>query len=296
VKLTALRPNNPVAVMAAYGALRLLPGARLRWEGPHPELEWDGNPIDQLARLLPDRIQCPEVTLLDDVGESPDLIGRIPSEWLIAYAGQCAPRQVAGKGRKARMLPKGWTPTDLLLMGGRHQFVANAREIMAALSKRDIHAKIEEALVGPWRYEDRGQQAWGWDASARIDASSSPKAVTNSPKFGVLGAYWLAWESLPFWPMVNGCTVGMGRVHWIYPTCAAWLGAEGMRSLILGAAAMEEREAAALAVTLWRSGRISSSDYGGVLGWATPVSARTISERRNTGRFADLETPEVLIV
>jgi hypothetical protein len=33
MKLTALRANNPVAVMAAYGALRLLPGARLRWDG-----------------------------------------------------------------------------------------------------------------------------------------------------------------------------------------------------------------------------------------------------------------------
>ena len=286
MKLTGLRPNNPVAVMAAYGALRLLPGAQLRWDGPHPELAWEGDVIDFLAACLPARLAAPEVTLIDDPRkiDGPaayrSLASQMPTEWLVAYAAETA---------------KGLRPTSLRLLGGRHQFVANAREIMTALSKRDVRAKLEEALLGPWRYEDRDLQAWGWDAAARIDAAASVMAVTAAPKFGVLGAYWLAWESLPFWPMVNGRTVGMERHHWVYPTCAEWLGADGLRALILGAAGMDDREAAALGVTRWRSERIGSSDYGGVLGWAKPLPARTASGRGNPERFAPRENPAVLI-
>lgn len=287
MKLTALRPNNPVAVMAAYGALRLLPGARLRWEGLHPELEWDGDLIGFLAERLPERRQAPEVTLIDDPRKIAgpegyrELAGKIPTGWLVAYATET---------------PKGLRDTGLRLLGGRHQVIANAREIMAALAERDLRAKLTEALLGPWRYEDRDLQAWGWDAAARIDAAASVKAVTAAPKFGVLGAYWLAWESLPLWPMVNGRTVGMEPHHWVYPTCAEWLGVEGLRSLILGAARMHQRELSALGVTRWRTERIGSSDYGGVLGWAMPQPARTPSERQHPGGFARQKSSAVLIV
>ncbi|MBO3702454.1 MAG: hypothetical protein J5W83_07910 [Candidatus Accumulibacter sp.] len=280
MKLTALRPNNPVAVMAAYGALRLLPGARLRWDGPCPELEWKGDVIDHLAGCLQERFKAPEVTLIDDPRKIDGAVGyrqlskQMPSEWLVAYAAET---------------PEGLRPTGLRLLGGRHQFIANAREIMAALLKEEVRLKLQEGLLGPWRYEDKGLQAWGWDAAARSDAAASAKAVTSAPKSGVLGAYWLAWESLPFWPMVNGRTVGMGRQHWIYPTSAEWLGAHELGALILGAEGLPERETKALGVTLWRAERIGSSDYGGVLGWARPVPARTSSERGNMDKFARME-------
>jgi hypothetical protein len=287
MKLTALRANNPVAVMAAYGALRLLPGARLRWDGLSPELDWKGDVIDFLAGLLPSRLTAPEVTLIDDprkIGGAEgyrQLGSQMPGEWLVAYAAETA---------------EGIRPTGLRLLGGRHQFIANAREIMTSLLKQDVRVKLQEGLIGPWRYEDKGLQAWGWDADARIDAASSAKAVTSAPKFGVLGAYWLAWESLPLWPMVNGRTVGMDRYHWAYPTCAEWLGAESLRALILGAAGLDNRETTTLGMIRWRAERIGSSDYGGVLGWAMPLPARTPSERGNMGRFARVETPEILVV
>lgn len=287
MKLTALRPNNPVAVMAAYGALRLLPGARLRWDGPCPELEWKGDVIDHLAGCLQERFKAPEVTLIDDPRKIDGAVGyrqlskQMPSEWLVAYAAET---------------PEGLRPTGLRLLGGRHQFIANAREIMAALLKEEVRLKLQEGLLGPWRYEDKGLQAWGWDAAARIDAAASAKAVTAAPKFGVLGAYWLAWESLPFWPLVNGRTVGMDRRHWVYPTCAVWLGADGLRALILAAGELDAREARALGVRLWRCERIGSSDYGGVLGWATPLVARTGSERRNPAGSARSASRGILIV
>lgn len=277
MRLTALRPNNPVAVMAAYGALRLLPGARLRWDGLQPELDWDGDIVSALAERLPERLAAPENRLIDDPRqiEGPDeyrqLAERMPSDWLLAYAAETA---------------DGLRATHLRLLGGPHKLIKNARAILEALSAKPVREKIEEALIGPWRYEDRGLQAWGWDAAARIDASSSDKAVTSATKYGVLGAYWLAWESLPFWPMIAGRTVGMGRRHWSYPICANWLGAVELRALILAGERLDSREMAALGVTRWRSVRIKSGDYGQVLGWAVPVSARTSSERRNAGRFA----------
>ncbi|MCP5229393.1 hypothetical protein [Accumulibacter sp.] len=281
MKLTALRPNNPVAVMAAYGALRLLPGARLRWDGPCPELEWKGDVIDQLAGRLQERLTAPEVNLIDDAraidgaAAYRQLGDHMPSEWLIAYAAETS----TGLNRKG-----------LRLLGGPHQFIANARRIMESLLKKDVRRKLQEGLLGPWRYEDKGLQAWGWDAAARIDAAAVPMNVSSADKFGVLGAYWLAWESLPFWPMVNGYTVGMAKHYWVYPTCAEWLGAGGLRALILGAAGLHDREAQALGVTRWRSEKIVSGKMGAVLGWALPVPARTPSGRGNTGRFARVES------
>lgn len=269
MKLTGLHPNNPVAVMSAYGALRLLSGARIRWLGPHPEIEFEGDIVTHLVEQLPERLLAPENTLLDDVIDGPALIGKIPDEWLMAYAGQCPPED-GGTGRKARMHNAGWTPTDLLLLGGRHLFVANARKIMEQLARQNVRDKVAEALVGPWRYEDAGLQAWGWDAATRIDAASAVDEVTKAPKFGVFGAYWLAWESLPLWPMINGRTVGMNRSGWTYPTCQEWLGLEGLRSLILAEDRLGPREVVALGVTRWHSPKLRPSDYGSVLGWAQP--------------------------
>lgn len=279
MKLTALQANNPVAVMAAYGVLRLLPGARLCWAERSPELDWEGDVIAELARQLPLRRQSPEVTALDDPRDKNmggtagffKLAKSIPSEWLVAYASEGV---------------DGIRPTNLLLMGGRHQFVVNAREMMDALAVTDVEAKLREALVGPWTYTDRGLQAWGWDAAARIDAAASPKDVSGSPKFGVVGAYWLAWESLPFWPMINQRTLGMTRNAWLYATCDEWLDAQGLRALLLGVGRMKAGELSALGVTRWSSAILRPSDYGKVLGWARPLGARTRSGSRNPGRFA----------
>ena len=147
MKLTALRANNPVAVMAAYGALRLLPGARLRWDGHSPELDWEGDAIDFIARLLPSRLTAREVTLIDDPRKIGGAEGyqqpgsRMPGEWLVAYAAETA---------------EGLRPTGLLLLEGRHPFIANARETMTSLLKHDVRLKLQDGLIGPWRYEDKG--------------------------------------------------------------------------------------------------------------------------------------------
>lgn len=51
IPMTGLRPENPIAWMAACGALRLLPGARLRWDGETPQLCYPGDPVADLAEI-----------------------------------------------------------------------------------------------------------------------------------------------------------------------------------------------------------------------------------------------------
>lgn len=264
MRLTALRPENPVAMMAAYGALRLLPGAQIRWEDEHPELSWDGDILQALADRLPERMLAPEVTLLSDprdkniggIAGYRRLADQIPHDWLSAYAAESSEGVVA---------------TDLLLLGGRHQFVSGAREILKGLASGDIAAKIEEALIGPWTYSDSAL-AWGWDAAIRLDASALPLEVSSAHKAGVLGAYWLAWESLPLWQMIGRRTVGMHREHrqwhWAYPTCAEWQSWQGLRALVMGLKRMPERELRSLGVRTWVAPVIGTSQFGKELGLA----------------------------
>jgi hypothetical protein len=288
MKLTGIRPENPVAMMAAYGALRLLPGAMLRWNETHPELRWDGDIVIRLAERLPERQTAPELMALDDPRDKHiggvegfrALAKTIPHEWLSAYAAEA---------------PEGLNKTDLLLLGGNHKFVDTARKTMGLLSRCDVAGKLAEALLGPWRYED-AVQAWGWDAAARLDAATLPMEVAAAHKPGVVGAYWLAWESLPLWQMVNGRTVGMVRNEdkgwqWQYPTCGEWLSWDGVKMLVLGLGQMVKREQRALGVKVWASPILSTSQYGKELGLA-----RTLSNGRNLGGSRERQATEVLIV
>ena len=253
--LTGLRPENPVAVMAAYGVLRLLPGARLRWAGTHPELEYAGDPIADLAEQLPERLKAPEVTLLDDprekhilaAGGYQALAEQMPHEWLSAYAAES---------------PEGIAHTRLLLFSGNHKFVMAARELMGTLAKQDVKQRLHEALLGPWRYDAKAQ-AWGWDAASRDDTAAMAGAPSAKDKLGVPGAYWLAWESLPLWPMINGRTVGHQKRSWSYPTCAEWLGWDGLRLLVVGRAQIPGRELAALGVRTWTVPILDTNNTGG---------------------------------
>ena len=287
IPLTALRPENPVAVMAAYGALRLLPGAELRWARTHPELRWDGEIIPALAQRLPERAAAPEVTLLDDprdkniggVAGFRRLAEQIPHEWLGAYCSETE---------------RGIASTDLLLLSGGHRFVRAAREIMAALARTPVAQRIEEALIGPWAYQDEAQ-AWGWDAAVRPNPAALPMPTANAHKPGVLGAYWLAWESLPLWMMVGAHTVGMRREHgawtWTYPTAAEWLSWHGLRALVLGVERLPDRERRALGVRTWAAPVMPTSQFGREFGMArTPSKAQTPVGSRLT------QAPDSLII
>jgi hypothetical protein len=256
--LTALVANNPMAVMTAYGALRLLPGARLRWPGAHPELDYLGDAVADLAALVPGRKEAAEYRRYVDPRSIKDYAGaasELPHAWLAAFAEQ----KPAGKDKDSVV-----QETGLRLYAGEPAFIAKSAKVLAALSKSKagVKAKIEEALFGPWRYEDRAPdgmlKGWGWDPAQVNDAAVVEKDSSEVPTPGVAAAYWLAWESLPLWPVIEGATIGMTRDAWRYPICAEWLDAEMLRDLILGGET--------LGVRWYRTGK-SRLGRGHVFGW-----------------------------
>lgn len=279
MKLTGLRPENPLAMMAAYGALRLLPGARLRWAETHPELDYAGDAIADLAALLPLRLESPELNLLDDprdkhitkAGGFAALAQQIPHDWLSAYSAETA---------------SGIAGTELIAYAGNYTMIRAARTVISALAETDIADRLTEALLGPWRYADIGAGvALGWDANARQDRAilaAEPKPL-GKDKPTILAANWLAWEAIPAWQMINGRTPGIkgadkksGRLkRWTYPTCAEWLSWEGLKALVLGWALMPAPELSAMGVRLWQS-EIIGRPEGGEFGLA-----RTLSDRKN---------------
>jgi hypothetical protein len=119
--LTGLRPENPVAMMAAYGALRLLPGARLRWTETHPELDWEGDILAALAAQLPQRLGGPRTDgARRPQGQEHRRGGRLPG------LGRDYPPMAGSPPTRAEGID-GIVGTDLLLLGGRHKFVEAAR-------------------------------------------------------------------------------------------------------------------------------------------------------------------------
>ena len=273
MQLTALRPENPVAVMAAYGLLRLLPTAQLRWAGLHPELRYDGDVIADLAAMLPARLQAPELTLMDDPREKHVLAAggyaaiaqQMPHQWLSAYCCETA---------------DGLVGTGLIAYGGNYTLIRAVRDVVKALADADRMDRLDEALLGPWQYRDHAGVALGWDPGARQDSAALPSKPQRRDKPTVLAANWLAWEALPAWQMVNGRTPGIEPARkgkhnkrWTYPTCAEWLSWQGARALIIGRERMHQRELAAMGVRLWRTEIIDRTE-GGEYGLARTVSAR----------------------
>ena len=294
MRLTGLRPENPVAVMAAYGALRLLPGAMLRWDETHPELRWDGDAIATLSDLVPERLQSPELNLIDDprqkhiekAGGYAALAEKMPHEWLTAYAAETA---------------DGIAGTELVAYAGNYTMVRAVRTVVAALADTDIAERVREALLGPWRYADIGAGvALGWDANARQDRAmmaAEPKPL-GKDKPTILAANWLAWEAIPAWQMVNGQTPGIEGANeraghlkrWTYPTCAEWLSWDGLKALVFGWERMPAREQKAMRVRLWQSEIIGRKE-GGEFGLARTVSG---TKRQRVSRETQL--PDVFSV
>jgi hypothetical protein len=255
--LTGLQPNNPLAVMAAYGVLRLLPDATLRWPGVYPELQCGDDPITRLAAVLPKRQRAPENTLFNKPEDISDLrvaAAQIPTDWLLAFVGESS---------------TGLVRSNLKLLAGGHRFITNARDIMAELEQQDAEVRLREALFGPWQYA-RGSQAWGWDARANVRTAALSRESSDAPKYSGLGAAWLAWESLPLWPVVNGHTLGWsGTMR--YVTVGEWVGWHDLRGLMLGFDDFPKREQKALGIREWHALRLGTWQYGAVLGWAQQV-------------------------
>ena len=283
--LTGLRPENPIAWMAACGALRLLPGARLRWAGQTPELNCPSDPVAELVGMLPQRVAADEIRFDHKLSANMDEsawtdLRTLPPHWLSALGAQT---ERGAQGSNLRMRS-----------GGNQHPVRDALRMLQHLSRLDEDAcrdKVQEALFGPWRYEDAGLVAWGWDAAARVDAAGIGCKAEDLGKrgltSGVLAAYWLGWEALPLFPIVNGRTLGWHpSVGLTYPTWQEWLDYPELRALMLGLARMRPREQAALGVRRWQAAFLRTDKTSGRLGWAMPI-ARTGIAAKSAGGSRD---------
>jgi hypothetical protein len=211
--LTALTGSEPLAFLAALGALR---GAARRW--PNARLAWTGGapfrpvlqlPDDATAEALietlvaalqeTEKLECfaklgsdvkvPPAfyrQLLKEFGERDDDASRASLEYLYALGNEIV---ADGSGKKLK--PSAWHMT-----AGQQQFLE-----MAGILLRDTTAEhLGAALFKPWEYADP-PPAMRWDtAGERLYAleARNPSSVQIRT---VRGANALGFLALPFFPV-----------------------------------------------------------------------------------------------
>lgn len=258
LELNALHGHTPIGFMAALGLLRVSPvGTRLSWNRSTQTAELHGLERDPLlANLLhhmTGRAAASELQLADDVRKFD--VERFRAEyeaadeplanWIRAWW-----REDGKNGHAA--------PTDLCLTGGPQRMIKMARELAAALdpSRKKgadafVRSKFEEALFGPWRYED-DYASWGWDPATYRPGALTSKAPSEMKMEGVAAAYWLAWEAQPLFPCIHGeGTLGFeSRPRaWTWATWEEPLDLPAVQALM-----RQPQEALALGGTRYRSG------------------------------------------
>ena len=212
IHLTGLSADLPIAVMAAFGTLRVaqrveqLRGAKLSWEprgSSFTAVLWTPVPCsaeELSAALLADvraTLNRPELSWSDTIkgATRTQFVEAIEKHgacdgWFAAFGSDLALRN-------EKIVP---TPFDTT--GGPQRFLAIFGNLIRSLStetdSRSL-ASFHEAIIGPWRYLEN-QHALGWDpntirlgAFTHMDPSPMPKAAVRT-------AIMLAFESLPCFP------------------------------------------------------------------------------------------------
>ncbi len=276
LELTALHGHTPIGFMAATGLLRIAPaGTRLGWNRTTQTAELHGPERDallaHLVQHMAGRAKSPELALADDVRkfeiERFRSLYEDASEPLASWL-RCWWRE---DGKDAK---NGYTtPTDLCMTGGPQRMLKMARELAQCLNptrkkgaEKFVHAKFEEALFGPWRYEDN-YASWGWDPATYRPGALTPSAPTDMKMEGVAGAYWLAWEAQPLFPCIHGeGTLGF-ESHprgWTWATWEEPLDIHAVQALL-----RQPQEAWALGGTRYRSGIV----FAGQMQYFEPATA-----------------------
>jgi hypothetical protein len=283
--------------MAALGALRILDGAtggnaRLSWkdEGrwrPVLHLQEDGaDPVDAITKDLRSWKGAPELALVyekdgksgkkvRDLKPPPGVFKRFlvkglkketPNRRLVDFAAAYATDVVRdGKGNTK--------PTAFHFTAGQQNFL----EMIAQLAEGMTREHVEEALVGPWRYESE-LPVLRWDVSGeRLYALLAFNPAGEKAR-GVPGADWLAFQSLSLFPCFPEATLGGGAR--LLTTCFEGEGKEftfrwplweppaslaTIRSLLASAASelsAAERRARGIALVLESQVRRSDHGYG----------------------------------
>jgi hypothetical protein len=124
-----------------------------------------------------------------------------------------------------------------------------------------VRDAFREALIGPWQYADKKVHSWGWDVNAQRDKATAREDPEGASS-GVAGAYWLAWEALPLFPVIGGHALGAGRRSWSWPLSSRLLSLAATRSLLLCAPLLDDIERRAMGVERWQTTIAQSGRLG----------------------------------
>jgi hypothetical protein len=107
------------------------------------------------------------------------------------------------------------SPSHFYMTSGQQRFLKEARDVASSLvkgikvgrRKKSPAEMFQEALFGPWKYEDP-QHSLGLDPSTECLHALRARSPSADPNPGVTGAIWLALEALPLFP----CFWSQGRL------------------------------------------------------------------------------------
>jgi hypothetical protein len=240
IELTGIRADLPIGFMAAIGCLRVCQrmeefrGSKLSWATSGGSFSAvlhspSSATADQLVLAL--LVDVKRATERPELNWRPKLKGLDPAtfhdaadhavegggeaaQWFAAFACETA------KDREGYLEP---TPLDMT--GGPQEFLGGICELAQKLSTTPKSKKAKtpeqafrEALFGPWRYED-DQHSLGWDPTTIKLGAFTNQAPTKMANAGVMAAVWLAFESLPMFPVFSARDIRgfeRARREWIF--------------------------------------------------------------------------------
>ncbi len=216
-----LRADSPIGAMAAFGLLRvcsvqpLFGEARLNWRPVkgawcavlHTErpasvgelAQAIGNVAGEVA-VRPEFTWAPEIksAKIEDykrnVGKALETADREALAWFAAFGSEFPSKDGVVEP----------TPFDMTV--ARQRFLADAVRLSALIrgtTDASGHsapaASCQEALLGPWLYQD-DQHSLGWDPVAMRLGAFTNKEPSKMKNEGVRAVVWLAFQSLPLFP------------------------------------------------------------------------------------------------
>jgi len=285
VVLTGLDGANPLAFLATLGVLEILTDcgmpARLAWRDDgvwHPVVTGIEGGIQALMESIYEdrRTWTDEPALTLEYEDKRDL--KAPPQHFREYLERLVARAAPGRRRGVDWAAAFATgiavdnngntkPTALHFTAGNQQFLKMIAELAIGVTAADV----EEALVGPWRY-NRSLPVMGWDATASRAYALRASNPSGDKKLGVPGADWLAARGLACLPVVpvktrvhtTGCVGGWKKGSFRWALWTVPLDLEVVRSTMrLELVEMGAVERAARGIGVVLACGIRRSDQGG---------------------------------
>jgi hypothetical protein len=214
--LTGFRARNPMAAMAAYGLLRITPELLMRWDSDdYPVINMS---LDDIIHVLPNAIDT-EVSLIPVLPKKAE-----GWETLIDYKTFLAKHDEPGQRWIRSMVwvtNNGKIAKTPFLSSVRKPVTQLIQEAMKKVAKKMPDA-IEEALVGPWKYQDEVNHLHLDPSSHRIHARSTDQPTQLKPE-GVAIVLVLALMALPYYaPIGRQNRIAWYKNHFRWVTWSQW--------------------------------------------------------------------------